>query len=209
MAGMFPERRLILGTGNRGKLAELCELLRASGLELVPLTDCQNVPEVEENGATIAENAALKASTYAFHFDQWVLADDTSLSVDALAGAPGVHTARYAGPNARGEENGRRLLAELIDVPLERRTAHFTCHLALADPTGAIRAISEAHCTGRICLAPVGSRGFGYDPLFEFVEYRRTFAQIGMAVKTILSHRARAAEKMVAEINRLRGYSKP
>jgi XTP/dITP diphosphohydrolase len=200
---------LIVGTSNRGKLAELTELFAPCDLELVPLSQFQNVPDVEETGATIAENAALKATAYARHFNQWVLADDTSLAVDVLKGAPGVHTARYAGPNATGEQNRARLLADLERVPLEKRGAHFSCCLVLADPTSAIRASAEGRCAGRICLAPRGGGGFGYDPLFEFVEYRRTFAEMGRAAKLILGHRGRAAELMIQQICRLRDYSKP
>jgi XTP/dITP diphosphohydrolase len=201
--------RLMLGTTNRGKIAELVALLAArwpqAGLHgdqlesLVP----EDLPEVEEAGATVAENAAIKATAYARASGEWTLADDTALAVDALAGAPGIHTARYAGPNASPTDNRRRLLAELADVPLDRRGAHFTCHLALADPTGLIRATSEGRCQGRICTAPAGDEGFGYDPLFEIIEFRRTFAELGLATRGVLSHRARAMEKMVPQMVQL------
>ncbi|HEX4143428.1 MAG TPA: non-canonical purine NTP pyrophosphatase [Pirellulales bacterium] len=208
--------RLMLGTTNRGKIAELVGLLAARlsqsaaderGLEaIVPARD---LPDVEETGATVAENAAIKAAAYARACGQWTLADDTALAVDALGGAPGVHTARFAGPRASPADNRRRLLAELADVPLERRGAHFTCHLALADPTGAIRATSEGRCHGRICTAPAGDEGFGYDPLFEIVEFRRTFAELGLATRGVLSHRARAMEKMIPHIVQLLALGSP
>ncbi len=147
------------------------------------------VPQVEETGSTLRENAELKAVAYARHFGLWTLADDTALEVDALNGAPGIHTARYAEPQATAAENRRRLLAELAELPLERRGARFVCQLVLADPAGNIRAAAVGHCQGRIALAEAGPGGFGYDSLFEVREYHRTFAQLGPAAKSILSHR--------------------
>jgi XTP/dITP diphosphohydrolase len=200
---LHPSAFLLLGTSNAGKVAELTGLLAGSGLPLRSLVDFDRVPEVAETGETLAENAAIKAIAYARHFGLWTLADDTALAVDALHGAPGIYSARYAGPQATGADNRRRLLDELAGVPLEKRAAHFACHLSLADPTGQIRATSEGRCQGRIGLAEVGGGGFGYDSLFEIVEYRRTFAELGPAAKSILSHRARAAEQMLSKIARL------
>src|SRR4029078_1509174 len=117
---------------------------------------------------------------------------DSGLAVDALAGAPGIYSARFAGPGASDEANNAKLLAELADTPLERRTAHYVCHVSVADPAGEIRAESHAACHGRICFAPAGSNGFGYDPLFEVAEYHRTFGELGPSVKRALSHRSRA-----------------
>jgi XTP/dITP diphosphohydrolase len=194
---------LLLGTSNAGKVAELTELLAPARLKLRTLADFDCAPDVEESGHTLAENAAIKAAAYARHFGLWTLADDTALAVDALAGAPGIYTARYAGPQATSADNRRRLLDELATVPLEKRAAHFACCLSLADPAGKIRATSEGRCQGRIGLAETGDGGFGYDSLFEIVEYRRTFAALGRAAKSILSHRARAAEQMRWEIARL------
>ncbi len=190
-------RSLFLGTSNRGKVAELIELFSPiDGLTLATLAELGDPPEVEETGQNLAENAAIKATAYARHYHRWTLADDTSLSVDALAGAPGLHTARYAGPKATAAENRSRLLGELAGIPLARRTAHFSCCLALADPSGAILAVTEGRCFGRIRFEAAGAGGFGYDPLFEIIEYRLTFAELGPAAKAILSHRARAAERM-------------
>ncbi len=167
------------------------------------------MPAVEETGDTVAENAAIKATAYARACGLWTLADDTALAVDALGGAPGIHTARYAGPNAAPADNRRRLLAELEGVALERRGAHFTCHLALADPTGQVRATSEGRCHGRISTAPAGDEGFGYDPLFEIIEFRRTFAELSLASRSVLSHRARAMEKMLPQIVHLLALNPP
>ena len=121
-----------------------------------------------------------------------MLADDSGLEVDALGGAPGIYSARFAGPNATDDDNNRRLLEKLGDLPLERRTARYVCHVTVADPTGAVRAESHDTCRGRIRFEPAGTNGFGYDPYFEVVEYHRTFGELGPTVKRMLSHRSRA-----------------
>ncbi len=120
--------------------------------------------------------------------------------VDALDGAPGIYSARYSGEQATDTTNNRRLLEELDAVPPERRTAHYVCHMTLSDPTGQVRAESEAACYGRIRRSAAGTAGFGYDPLFEIVEYHRTFGQLGGAVKAVLSHRSRAARLLIPQL---------
>jgi XTP/dITP diphosphohydrolase len=194
---------LVLGTANRHKAIELADLLRPAGVELRTLADFPAVGEVVEDGDTFAANARLKAAGYARHLGRWVLADDSGIAVDALGGRPGVHSARYSGPEATDESNNRLLLDQLQRVPCERRTAQFICHIAIADPTGAIRAESEAACHGRILFEPRGGQGFGYDPLFEIVEYHRSFGELGLRVKAYLSHRARAATRLVPDLIRL------
>jgi XTP/dITP diphosphohydrolase len=191
---------LVIGTRNRKKGIELAELLNPWGFEVVTLDDVPNSMEIEESGHTFAANAALKATQQARHLGQWVLADDSGLAVDALGGAPGVFSARYAGPNATDDENNCRLLDELGDLPLEKRTAHYVCHVTVADPTGAIRAESEDVCRGRIRFELAGANGFGYDPLFEVVEYRRTFGELGSHVKRALSHRSRALRAILPKL---------
>jgi XTP/dITP diphosphohydrolase len=183
---------LVLGTGNRKKAGEIIDLLAPLGLELRTLADFADALDVDESGTTFAENAAIKATQQARHLRQWVLADDSGLIVDALGGQPGVYSARYAGPTATDADNRQKLLAELKGVEPARRTAQFACHLVLADPTGAIRAEAVGKCRGRIRDTEAGSGGFGYDPLFEIVEYHRTFGELSAAVKSVLSHRARA-----------------
>lgn len=200
---MSGTRLLVLGTANRKKGLELADLFAPQGLEVRTLADFGPVTEVAENGATFAENARLKAAGYAQALGRWVLADDSGLAVDLLDGAPGVYSARYSGPGATDVLNNQRLLRELAEVPVERRSARFVCHMALADPAGAIRAQSEGACRGRILFEPRGGHGFGYDPLFEVVEYHRTFAELGPVVKAVLSHRARAAAGMVPAVVRL------
>ena len=194
------DRELILGTSNRKKGAELAEMLAPRGFAVVTLDDVPNAVNVEENGKTFAANAVLKASQQARHLGRWVLADDSGLKVDALDGEPGVYSARFAGPHASDEQNNDLLLEKLGDTPLERRTAHYLCHVALADPTGAIRATSHDVCHGRIRFEPVGTNGFGYDPLFEIIEYHRTFGELGPHAKQALSHRARALRAIVPQL---------
>ena len=193
---------LVLGTRNQHKVLELRELLDPLGIAVRSLAEFPEAVEVVEDGATFAANAAQKAAEQAQALRRWVLAEDSGLCVDALGGAPGVYSARYAGESCDDQANNQKLLAELTDVPLERRIAHYVCSAALADPQGAIQATSEAYCRGRILLAPAGVGGFGYDPLFEIPEYHLTFGQLGPAVKAVISHRARAMRRIVADIER-------
>ena len=186
----------MLGTHNQGKTAEFQAILADCGWPIASLRDFHDVQDVEEDGSTLAENARIKATGFAGQLGQWVLADDTGLMVDALGGAPGINTARYDGRNATAEANRQRLLDELKTVPAEQRTASFVCHLALADPAGRILAEADGKCRGRIRFEPVGDRGFGYDCLFEIVEYHRTLAELGETATTCLSHRARAVRSL-------------
>jgi XTP/dITP diphosphohydrolase len=194
---------LILGTANRKKGLELADLLRPVGVELRTLADFPGDFQVAEDGDTFAANARLKAAGYARRLNQWVLADDSGLAVDALGGEPGVFSARFAGPEATDQANNDLLLARLGDLPLPQRTARFICRVAVSDPAGQIVAESEGACRGRILFEPRGSDGFGYDPLFEIVEYHRTFAELGLPVKAVLSHRARAVSHLTAQLMQL------
>jgi XTP/dITP diphosphohydrolase len=188
---------LVIGTANRKKGLELADLLRPARLEIRTLADFPQAIAVPEDGATFAENARLKAGQQARHLGHWVLADDSGLMVDALGGAPGVYSARYSGPEATDAANNRKLLAQLAGLPPDARGAQFVCHVAVADPSGAIRAESEASCRGRILDEPRGTAGFGYDPLFEVREYYQTFGQLGPVAKACLSHRARAMRRIL------------
>lgn len=193
-------RLLVLGSRNRKKLAELAELLEPHGLVLKTLADFPAAVEVEETGETFATNATLKATAQARHLKQWVLGEDSGLSVDALGGQPGVRSARFSDPGATDDRNNALLLEKLRSVPLERRGAYYTCHAVLSDPQGIVRAESEGTCRGRILNEPAGSGGFGYDPLFEVIEYHRTFGELAPAVKRVLSHRSRAIRALVPQI---------
>jgi XTP/dITP diphosphohydrolase len=174
-------RILVLGSRNKKKLGELVELLAPYGFELRSLADYPNAVEVDETGDTFAANAGLKATIQAEHLGEWVLGEDSGLCVDALAGNPGVYSARFSGAGATDAANNQKLLHELANYPLEKRRAHYVCHATLSDPQGVIRAESEGHCYGRILPTAAGSGGFGYDPLVEIPEYHRTFGELSPA----------------------------
>jgi XTP/dITP diphosphohydrolase len=193
---------VVLGTHNRKKCEELRMLLEPSGLRVRPLADFPDPLTVVEDGSSFGEIAVKKAVAQAQHLGQWVLGEDSGLMVDALGGAPGIHSARYAGPQACDEENNQRLLGQLAGRLLQERAARYVCHATVADPEGTIRIDCEATCRGRIALAPRGTAGFGYDPLFEIIEYHRTFAELGDVIKGLLSHRARAMQQVVRQLAR-------
>lgn len=183
--------RLIVATTNRGKLNELTALLGPHGVEVVSVAAVLPEWSVEETGATFAENARLKAVDVARRLRHPALADDSGLEVTVLGGAPGVHSARYAGEGARDPENVAKLLAAMQDVPDDRREAAFRCALALAWPGGALLEV-EGCCEGTIARAPRGTHGFGYDPVFVDPASGKTFAELGEAEKSARSHRGRA-----------------
>ncbi len=191
---------LVLATGNRHKYQELCDLLTPLQIPLRSLADYSPVPAVDEDGRTIQANARKKAIYYAQQFHQWVLADDTALEVDALGGAPGVRSARYAGPHASMTDHRALLLEQLRHVPLSQRSARFVCQLALADPKGAIVAESTGECLGRILNQPAdGPYGFGYDVLFEVTGIGRTLAELSPAETAAVGHRGHAVRALLAE----------
>jgi len=195
--------RLVVATRNRGKLAELRSLLGAHrGLELLCLSDLPLLPEVVEDGDTFLANAQKKAREVALATRLPTLADDSGLLVDALDGAPGVHSARFAGEHASDDENNTRLLELLANVPTEDRRARFRCVLALATPDGTLGPHTEGECEGRIVREPRGAHGFGYDPLFEVEGLGRTMAELSSAEKDDLSHRAVATRRMKDELER-------
>jgi XTP/dITP diphosphohydrolase len=194
---------LVLGTGNRKKARELVDLLAVVGVQLKTLADYPDALSVDETGDSFLVNATLKATQQALHLREWVLAEDSGIMVDALGGRPGIYSARYSGPNATDEQNNAKLLEELGNKPPEKRTAHYECSMVLSDPRGEVRATSTGQCYGRIRFEPVGESGFGYDPLFEIVEFHRTCAELGDVVKSVLSHRARAAEHMIPRLMEL------
>lgn len=188
-------KRLVLATRNEGKIQEVRQLLAGLDLEVVDLSAYPDAPQVPEDGETFAENAREKALATAAHTREWALADDSGLEVDALKGAPGVHSARYAGHHGDDEGNIKKLLAELRDVPGDRRTARFFCALALASPDGAL-ITAEGECRGRIGYGPKGANGFGYDPVFFVPAYGRMMAELSDEEKNRISHRGRALLKM-------------
>ncbi len=194
---------LVLGTHNAKKLMELRLLLPEDQVNLTSLSEIDEAIEVEETGDTFAANAALKATEQAKHLGRWVLAEDSGLTVDALRGAPGVLSARYAGSHGNDEANNDKLLRELEGVPAEKRGAQFNCYLCLSDPSGHIRLEEHGECRGRIATQRSGNAGFGYDPLFVIREYHRTFGELDLTVKRALSHRSRALRALVPKLLRL------
>jgi XTP/dITP diphosphohydrolase len=194
------DRELVIGTRNRKKGAELAGLVASLGLMVSTLDDFKDAMDVIEDGDTFAANATLKATQQARQLGRWVLADDSGLEVDALEGAPGIYSARFAGPNASDAQNNELLLAKLGELPLEKRSARYVCHITVADPAGSIRAESHDVCHGRIRFEPAGTNGFGYDPLFEVIEYHRTFGELGPHVKRAISHRSRALRAILPKL---------
>jgi XTP/dITP diphosphohydrolase len=189
--------KLLIATYNRGKLAEMQQLLAGLDLPLGSLDEIAGIVEVEETGSTIAENAELKASKYSSQSGLWSLADDSGIEVDALNGAPGVHSDRFAGEGASDEVKMQKLLDELSRVPGAPRTAHFTCVMALSDPSGKLIQTVTGNCPGTIASRPRGRNGFGYDPIFVPDGYELTFGELDARIKQQISHRAKAAAKIM------------
>jgi XTP/dITP diphosphohydrolase len=193
-------RRLVLASGNAGKLRELTAMLQPLGWTVRPQADW-GVPDAVEDGLSFIENALIKARHAARQTALPVLADDSGLVVDALNGEPGIYSARYAGAGATDADNNRKLLQALREVPPAGRTAHFYCAMALvrhaADPAPLL---AVGKWDGSIAGAPAGEGGFGYDPLFLVPGRDCTSAQLDPAVKNRLSHRGRALSAMIALI---------
>jgi XTP/dITP diphosphohydrolase len=191
--------RLLIATNNPGKVAELHRILDGCGWELVTPADIGLELEVEEHGATYAENAAAKAKAFAEASGLTALADDSGIEVDALDGRPGVQSARYDVDDASRNE---RLLRELAGVPDERRTARFRAVIAIATPAGAVE-LTEGVVEGRIGYEPRGENGFGYDPLFVLPERGLTTAELPPDEKHAVSHRGAAARKARVILERM------
>src|SRR5690606_17963944 len=199
-AGGAGGMKLVLASNNAGKLAEFSRLLEGSGLQVVPQAEL-GVDDVEETGLTFVENALLKARNASRATGLPALADDSGLCVDALNGAPGLYSARYAGPGGDAGRNIAKLLDALEDVPDERRSARFCCALVLLrhaeDPQPLI---AEGRWEGRILHAPRGSNGFGYDPVFLDPENNLTAAELDPAIKNRISHRGQAMALLVKKL---------
>jgi len=185
-------RKLLVATHNAGKVREYRQLLADLPLEVTYLDEEGVDFDVEETGKSFTENAVQKATAYAEATGLWTWADDSGLEVDALDGAPGIRSSRYAGPGASDEDRYRKLLRELDGVPWEARTARFRCVVAITTPEGEVRS-APGRCEGIIGFEPRGSHGFGYDPVFFMPQFDRTMAELSPEVKNRISHRARAA----------------
>ncbi len=199
--------RILMATTNRGKIAELRELLCADGWEVIGLGDLASPPPpVEETGTTFAENALLKADYYHGATGELTLTDDSGLEVVALEGRPGVYSARYGGEGLTDRERNAHLLAELAGVPDDQRDARFVCVLALVGEQGgdAIRETFTGTCEGRIALAARGEGGFGFDPVFLDPPSGQSFAELASKEKLARSHRGRALVQLRARLSGLR-----
>lgn len=190
-------KQLIVATGNAHKVEEFDGLLADCGFEVCSAKVCGGMPDAVEDGDTFAANAKIKAIALKAlaPAGAWIVSDDSGLEVDALGGAPGIYSARYAGEGASDLENLNQLLAELKKQPEAERNARFRCVLCLIDPEGTEH-FFEGTCEGSLANAPSGQQGFGYDPVFIPEGYTQSFAELGEATKSQLSHRALAVASM-------------
>jgi len=186
-------QNLLLATRNNKKKKELQSILGTWDVKLLTLDEIEEIPEIEEDGTTFQENAMKKARISAQLSGCITLADDSGLVVDALGGAPGVYSARFAGPEADDEGNNRKLLDMMKDIEESERTARFICVIAVAAPNGLVKTV-EGICEGKILTAKRGEGGFGYDPLFIPEGFQKTFAELGDDEKNRISHRGQALQ---------------
>lgn len=196
----------VIATGNKHKLEEIGAILKGFNLEVLSMKDIGlEGLEIIEDGNTFEENALIKAGAVMDKIGKLVIADDSGLEVDILNNQPGIYSARFAGKNATDDENNKKLLKLLEDVPLNKRTARFVCGMAAVFPNGDT-IVLRGECPGIIGFEPKGKGGFGYDPLFIVEKYNKTFAEIGEEKKNKISHRAIALEKLKEELKiRLEG----
>lgn len=199
-----PMPKLLIATHNQGKFVEMAEILSRLEVELVSLSDIGIEWDVEETGETIADNAILKAESYARSSGLLALADDSGLEVDALDGAPGVRSARFGDEGLDPVGRYRLLLEKLEGVPWEKRSARFRCVIAVAGPDGLL-VTEEGTVEGHITLEPSGEGGFGYDPVFFVSEQGATMAQLPAEVKNRISHRGRALAAILPRLKALLG----
>jgi XTP/dITP diphosphohydrolase len=195
-------RRILIATGNPGKRREIEAVMADVPVDWVSLADMPDLPDCVEDADTFEANARKKALHYAGLSGLWTLADDSGLEVDALGGAPGVHSARYAGEPKSDARNNAKLVAGLTGVPDERRTARFRCVVALAEP-GRVLATASGTIEGRIIDSPRGRNGFGYDPHFLIPDLGKTAAELPAAEKNRISHRGRALAALRQKLSSL------
>lgn len=193
------KKKVVLATRNEGKVREMNRLFAELDWEVVSVGEFPDAPEVVEDGETFEANAVKKAKTIAEFLQLPAIGDDSGLEVDALHGEPGVYSARFAGEDATDEENYRKLLDKLSDVPLEKRTARFRCTLAFVEP-GKSPVIATGACEGVIAHTPAGTNGFGYDPVFFLPERLKHMAEISPEEKNQISHRAHAMRELLDKL---------
>ena len=191
--------KIVIATRNTGKIAEIQSIINNSNfknmVEIEPLLSYPDIPEIIEDGNNFSENAAKKALTVAKFTGHVSIADDSGLEVDALGGAPGVFSARFAGEKATDSENIKKLMSLLKDTPSGKRGARFVCVIAIATPSGDF-SLTEGECRGVIAAEERGTAGFGYDPVFVVPEHGKTFAELGGDIKNKISHRASALGRL-------------
>lgn len=187
-------KRIVLATKNKGKIKEMRELLAPMNIEVLSLADFSPVDDAEENGATFAENAMLKARYYFAHTGTPCLADDSGLEVDALGGRPGVYSARYSGEDATDAANNVKVLQEMEGIEKDKRTARFRCAMALVGE--GVELTTDGTCEGALLTEERGQGGFGYDPIFYVPKFDRTLAEMSSEEKNSISHRGAAVRKM-------------
>lgn len=192
---------VVIATKNRHKFRELKTLLNVRGIRWHSLAEFPQLPPVQENGATFEANAIKKARAVARATGHLALADDSGIEVDALGGAPGVQSARFAGAHGNDEANNTALLRRLRGLPARKRRARYVCVLALATRDRVV-ALARGIWSGRIAEAPAGRKGFGYDPIFIVPRYGKTVGELAVGIKQRLSHRARAARTLAATLKR-------
>ena len=200
---------LLVATSNPHKIEEIAAVLTPLGIDVEGLVSLDEIPrEPVEDGDTFKANARLKAIGYAIATGRLCLADDSGLEVDALGGAPGIHSARYAGSgetrDERDQANNEKLLRELQDIPEDQRTARFVCAICLVDAEGKILAETRGEFPGLITDSPRGTNGFGYDPLLYLPDVDRTSAELSPAEKNARSHRGEAARQMAMKLKDLK-----
>ena len=188
--------KLVLATQNRDKIREIRHLIEDLPVTIMTFEDFPDFPDIEETGKTLEENAILKASGIALYTGCAVLADDSGLEVDALDGAPGVYSSRFAGPGCTYDDNNRKLLKELEGVPKEKRTARFRAVIAVAWDAEKVETV-EGRAEGVITVEKAGGDGFGYDPVFFYPPAGKTFAEMTLEEKNKVSHRGKALVKAV------------
>ncbi len=188
--------KLVIATRNKDKFKEIKEILKGipEEIEIVSLFDFPNFPKIVEDGKTLEENAIKKAKTAQELLKLPTIGEDTGLEVEYLNGAPGVYSARFAGPGCSYSDNNEKLLSLLEGVPFEKRKAKFRCVVCFSQPSGEIK-IVEGAIDGFISTEPKGTNGFGYDPVFFVPEYKKTFAELPSEIKNKISHRAKAFQK--------------
>jgi XTP/dITP diphosphohydrolase len=191
---------IVLATRNKGKTREIRELLKSFPIEIKNLDDFGPIPEVEEDGETFDDNAYKKAAFAARVLGYPAMSDDSGLVVAALGGKPGVRSARYAGETATDAENCEKLLREMKGK--QDRSAAFECVISIAIPTGAALTY-EGRCEGELLESPQGENGFGYDPLFFFPAFGKSFAEVPMAEKNRVSHRGKALQEVAQEFDKI------